>query len=93
MTICADKVTAPQYFKEHTGLDDKYIVKNIGIYDNENEVDFDSLPKRFVLKLNWGSWRQIIVMDKGTVDKKEIIKTISTWNNITANHYYNGFEY
>lgn len=93
MTKCADKVTAPGYFMEHTGLDDQYIVKNLGVYDSENEINFASLPESFVLKSNWGSGCQIIVKNKETADFNRIKKTIHSWKDIKTNHYYAGFEY
>lgn len=93
MTECADKVTAPGYFKSKTGLDDRYIVKNIGVYANINEIDFDKLPKSFVFKLNCGSAKQIIVKDKSKMNIGEITSELSSWNNRKANHYYDLFEY
>lgn len=33
MRVCADKVTAPAYFKDKTGYDDSFIVKNL--YDEQ----------------------------------------------------------
>ena len=64
MTECANKVTAPKYFMSRTGLDDRYIVKNIGNYDEIGQIDFSKLPKSFVLKSNWGSAKQIIIKDR-----------------------------
>lgn len=93
MTECADKVSAPAYFKEQTGLDDNYIVKNLGVYDTPDEIDFEALPDKFVLKSNWGSGKQVIVTNKNQVDFTKIKKRIRSWNNIKANHYYEGFEY
>ena len=93
MTECADKVTAPAYFITHTGYDQNYIVKNIGIYDNANDIDFDNLPRQFVLKSNWGSGKQIIITDKSKFDFELIKKEISLWNEKKSNHYYDGFEY
>ena len=93
MTVCADKVTAPAYFMEHTGLNESYIVKNLGIYDSPEEIDFDALPKSFVLKSNWGSGCQVIVKDKKKANIEKIKRTIKSWNDIKTNHYYSGFEY
>lgn len=92
MTECADKVTAPAYFRKQTGLRETYTVKNLGIYDSPEEINFDTLPKKFVLKSNWGSGKQIIINDKSSIDFKDIKERIRTWNNIKANHYFSGFE-
>ena len=93
MTECADKVTAPAYFKKHTGLGDEYIVENLGIYDSPEEIDFDALPNEFVLKSNWGSGKQIIVKDKSTFNVNQAKEKMSIWNDKKSNHYYAGFEY
>lgn len=93
MTECADKVTAPDHFMKCTKLDERYIVKNIGIYDNPDEIDFEKMPDKFVLKSNWGSGKQIIIDDKKKININKIINEVSTWNSIKSNHYYTGFEF
>ena len=93
MTECADKVTAPAYFMKQTGLDDSYIVKNLGIYDSPEEIDFETFPKSFVLKSNWGSGCQVIVKNKKKANLDQIRRIVKPWNDIKTNHYYNGFEY
>lgn len=93
MTECADKVTAPAYFMRQTRLDESFIVKNLGVYNSPEEIDFETLPKMFVLKSNWGSGCQIIVKDKNKVNIDKIRRTIKPWNDIKTNHYYSGFEY
>lgn len=93
MTECADKVSAPTYFLNQTGLNESYIVKNLGVYDDANEIDFKSLPDRFVLKSNWGSGCQIIVTNKNDINIEKVILECNKWNEITYNHYYDGFEY
>ena len=93
MTECADKVSAPSYFRKHTGLDDSFIVKNLGVFDSPEEIDFDALPNQFVLKSNWGSGTQIIVKNKKKVNYEQIKEKMKSWNSIETNHYYHGFEY
>ena len=93
MTICADKVKAREYFVSKIKDGQKHLVKQIGIYDNENEIDFEKLPSEFVLKSNWGSGRQIIVRNKNQIDMGETKKIIATWLDKTTNHYYKGFEW
>lgn len=93
MTECADKVTAPNYFRTHTGLDETYIVRNLGVYNKHEDIDFDKLPDRFVLKSNWGSGKQIIVKDKSKINLEQVKQELLTWFDPKCNHYFNGFEY
>ena len=93
MTECADKVTAPAYFISQTGLDESYIVKNLGVYNSPEEIDFSSLPREFVLKSNWGSGRQIIIRDKNTANIASMKREMKPWNDLETNHYFAGFEY
>lgn len=93
MTECADKATAPIYFRNNTGLPEKYIVRNLGLYDSPEEIDFDTLPHEFVLKSNWGSGKQLIIKDKVKADFTRIREIVKGWNRKEANHYYHGFEY
>ena len=93
MTIFADKVKARDYFLEKTGCDVKYLVKQYGVYSSVDEIDFSSLPDRFVLKSNWGSGLQILVTDKRKLDIKAVKKEMEKWLDIHSNHYYAAFEY
>ncbi|WP_165249304.1 ATP-grasp fold amidoligase family protein [Adlercreutzia sp. ZJ141] len=93
MTECADKVTAPKYFEEQTGLGDSYIVRNIGVFRSASEINFSLLPDEYVLKSNWGSGRQLIVRSGDNVDVEGIREEIASWVDLSTNHYYHGFEY
>lgn len=51
MTKCADKYLAREYIKEKIG--EEYLIPLIGVWDKVEDIDFNSLPKQFVLKVNW----------------------------------------
>src|SRR5690625_2284077 len=53
MTKCADKYKVREYVAAK-GLKD-ILVPLYGVYDNANDVDFNQLPEKFVLKTNNGS--------------------------------------
>lgn len=93
MTVCADKATAPYYFQKETGLNNTHVVKNYGVYDAPEDIDFDTLPNEFVIKSNWGSSKQIIVKNKKQIDLVQISDKIRKWTNYEENHYFRGFEY
>ena len=90
MTICADKVAVRDYIKEKIG--EEYLVPALGIYDKPEDIDFDKLPNRFVLKVNWGSGQNIIVKDKSQLDIAETRQKLAEWMKPESNHYYNFFE-
>ncbi len=91
MTKCADKVTVRDYIAEKIG--EQYLVPCLGIYDNPNDIDFDKLPSKFVLKVNWGSGQNIIVRDKSKLDIESTKKMLAAWMCPTSNHYFNFFEW
>lgn len=91
MTICADKVAVREYIKEKIG--EEYLIPCLGIYDNPDDIDFDKLPKKFVLKVNWGSGQNIIVKDKTKLDVDNTKKQLSEWIKFENNHYFNFFEW
>ena len=86
MTICADKVAVRDYIKEKIG--EEYLVPALGIYDKPEDIDFDKLPNRFVLKVNWGSGQNIIVKDKSALDIEAAKKQLAEWMKPENNHYY-----
>lgn len=57
-----DKYEVRKYIKE-CGLED-ILVKQYGLWNNMNEVDFDQLPNAFVLKPTHGSGDVVVVKDK-----------------------------
>ena len=68
-TQMVDKVLAKDYVANLIGQ--KYIVPTLGVWDHFDEIDFDKLPKQFVLKTNHsgGSTGVVICKDKTTFDK------------------------
>lgn len=61
--------------------------------DSPEEINFDEMPNRFVLKSNWGSAKQIIVNNKNEINVQKTKSKMSKWCKKSSNHYYFGFEY
>ena len=49
------------------------------VWDSFDEIDFDELPDRFVLKANHGSGWNIIVKDKAQFDREAAKEKFDTW--------------
>lgn len=74
---CADKFKVQEYVKE-CGLE--HILNPIyETYNDANEIDFEKLPDKFVLKCNHGCGFNIICTDKNKLDKEKAIKTLNKW--------------
>lgn len=67
-----DKVKVRDWVKEQIG--EQYLIPIIGIYDCFEDIDFNSLPNSFVIKMNHGSGWNIVVKDKTNFDIKKKIK-------------------
>ncbi|MBR3655214.1 MAG: glycosyl transferase [Elusimicrobia bacterium] len=91
MTKCADKVEAREYIKDVVG--EKYLVPCLGVYNSVEEIDFNKLPNRFALKVNWGCKQNIICEDKSKLNIEEIKRKLKKWMDPHSNHYYNYFEW
>ena len=78
-TQLADKYAVKEIVREKIG--EEYVVKNLGVWNKFDEIDFDSLPNRFVLKCTHDSSGAIICKDKASFDfeaaKKRIEFTLS----------------
>ncbi len=57
--LCADKYRVREYLKEK-GLE-KLAVKLYGVWENADDIDYDLLPEKFVLKCNHDSGTSFIV--------------------------------
>ena len=91
VTKCADKYAVREYIKEKIG--EEYLIPLLGVWDSPDEIDFDSLPKQFVLKVNWGSGQNIIVKDKSKLNIDETKEKLKNWMKPEANHYYDFLEW
>lgn len=67
-SVFVDKYLVRNYIKKKIGRD--YLPKLYRAYKSVEEIDYDELPKKFVLKLNNGSGGNIICRDKSLLDKK-----------------------
>lgn len=67
MTIMVDKCEAKHYVSEIIG--DEYIIKTLRVWNSFDEIDFDCLPSRFVLKTTHDSGGVVIVKDKQNFDR------------------------
>lgn len=61
-TRLVDKYLAREYVKEKVG--EEHLVPLLGVWNGFEDIDFDALPKSFVLKLNNGSGMNMIIKDK-----------------------------
>lgn len=87
-TKVVDKYRVREYIKDKLG--EEYLNELYGVYDDASEIDFDKLPQQFVLKLNNGSSRNIVVKDKNTLDIAKTRAQLNRWKKI--NHAYTCLE-
>jgi hypothetical protein len=88
-SMMVDKYMVRQYVADAIG--DQYLVPLIGVYDNANQIDFNSLPNKFVLKANHGSGWNIICFDKNKLNwEKEKVK-LNKW--LKKNYFKRDREY
>ncbi len=78
-TQCADKYRVREYMKEKGCAD--ILNQLYGVYDRAEDIDFESLPQKFVIKCNHGCGFNIICEDKTTLDKEVVIKQLNKWMN------------
>ena len=76
-TKLADKYLVREWIKENLG--EEYLIPLLGVYDSFDEIDFDKLPDKFVLKANHGCAWNIIVKDKQKFDKNKAKKKFDKW--------------
>ena len=79
-TKCADKYAMREYVKE-CGYED-YLPKNYGKWECAADIDFNMLPKEFVLKTNNGCGTVLVVRDKSKLNEKKTRKQLQQWLNV-----------
>ncbi|MBR5597737.1 MAG: glycosyl transferase [Lachnospiraceae bacterium] len=74
MKVCADKYEVRKYVQECVG--EKYLNEIYGIWEDFDEIDFEMLPEKFVLKPTNGSGDVVICENKKTFDQKKAKKVL-----------------
>ena len=72
-------------------IGEEYVIPALGVWDNYDEIDFDSLPSQFVLKCTHDSGGLAIVRDKtqfNVADAREKFE-----KSLKTNYYYHGREW
>lgn len=88
-TKMVDKYEAKQYVADIIG--DAYIIPTFGVWDHFDEIDFEQLPDKFVLKCTHDSNSVVICKNKAELDKakaKEILE-----GRLKYNHFWRGREW
>lgn len=73
----ADKYRVREFIS--TKIGDKYLVPIIGAWERFQDINIDSLPDSFVLKMNHGSVMNYIVKDKNEFDQHEAADLFAAW--------------
>lgn len=86
--LLADKSLAREWVAEKIG--ESHLTRHFGVWDRAEEIDFDALPDKFVLKANNGSGRNILVPDKEKMDIPKTVEQLNYW--MSSNYMFQGFE-
>ncbi|WP_218669540.1 ATP-grasp fold amidoligase family protein [Marinococcus halophilus] len=84
-----DKYKVRAYISETIGS--QYLVPLIGVFDNVEDIDWDSFPNKFVLKCTHGSGSNIVCTNKSELNIKETKKKLKKW--MKSNWYWYGREW
>lgn len=85
ITQCADKYRVRDYLKEH-GCGD-ILNELYYAWDDVDEIDWDKLPQKFVIKWNFGCGENLIVHDKSKLDIPAAIKKLKAWQRESKTFY------
>lgn len=88
-TKMVDKYAVKQYIAETIGS--QYVIPTLGVWDRFEDIDFDKLPNRFVLKCTHDSHSVIICKDKSKLNIESA--RIKLTNGLKRNFYYYGREW
>lgn len=89
-SIMADKYSVRKYIAEKIG--EEYLVPLIGAWDSADDIDFDKLPDKFVLKCNHNSGLGMcICKDKSKLDTEKVRKELNS--GLREKYFYGGREW
>lgn len=88
-TKMVDKYEVRKYIKEKIG--EEYLIPILGVYERFDDIDFDNLPNKFVIKCNHDSGGLVICKDKSKLDIESARRKINS--SLKRNYYYSGREW
>ncbi len=88
LTQYTDKYEVRSYVEKTIGSE--FLVKNLGVWENPEEIPFDKLPQQYVLKATHGSGWNIIVRNGQMIDTKETVLKLKGF--LEKNYYTYGRE-
>lgn len=92
ITQCCDKFRLKEYIRKNLG--EGYCAETYYSCTRFFLRDFDRLPRRFALKVNWSSGYNIFVRDKDSLSVREkclIVWQLKEWTKAYANSYYSSW--
>ena len=88
-SIVSDKLLVRDYVADKIG--EEYLIQLIGTWEKYDDIDFDKLPNKFVLKCNHDSGGLVVCTDKNNLNYKKSRKKIE--KSLNSNFFYSGREY
>lgn len=88
-TKLVDKYEVKDYVANKIG--EEFIIPTLGVWDCFDDIDFDKLPRQFVLKCTHDSGGLVICKDKGQLDLKSARRKIS--KSLAFNYYWRNREW
>ena len=88
-TTMVDKYEAKKYVANIIG--EEYIIPTLGVYEKFDDINFEELPDKFVIKCTHDSGGIVICKDKSKFDYKNAKKMIN--ESLKRNFYYPGREW
>ena len=88
-TEMVDKYGVREYVKKTIG--EEYLIPLLGVWDKFDDIDFDKLPKEFVLKCSHDSGGLVICRNKEELDKAAAREKIG--KSLARNYYYRWREW
>lgn len=89
-TQLADKYLVREYIKRKIG--ESYLIPLLGVWDSPDEIDFNNLPARFVIKCNHNSGKGMyICRDKNRMNEKKVRASLK--RGIKQNYYMHAREW
>ena len=81
-----DKYEVRKYIAKWIG--DEFLVPLIGVWNKAEDIEWDLLPDKFVLKCTHGSHTNIICYNKNNLNINETTKQLDEWLNDKGTYYF-----
>jgi hypothetical protein len=91
LSVLADKYKVREFVRKKIG--ESHLIPCYGVYESVDQIKWEKLPEKFVIKATHGSGWNLICKNKSLLDIRKIVKKLDRWLHLNYYHQEKEWHY